>query len=154
MSPRAASRLERLGFGAVYDYAPGKQDWLAFNLASEGSGDLVGAHLRTDVATCDLRERLSDVERPSASDPYRLVVVLDGDVVAGVLDDDAFDAAGQTRAGEVMRAGPTTTRPSEERSSMEDRMRRAGVDHILVTSSDGRLLGVFRSGGDGEQNHG
>lgn len=150
MSPRAALRLTRLGFSEVYDYAPGKQDWLAFNLPSEGSGDLVGAHLRTDLPTCDLQQPLTEIERPAAADPYGMVVVLDGDVVAGVLDDEALDAPGHVRAGEVMRPGPTTVRPGEERGPMEDRMRQAGVDHILVTSSDARLLGAFRSGGDGE----
>jgi rhodanese-related sulfurtransferase len=29
MSPRAASRLESLGFTEVYDYIDGKLDWMA-----------------------------------------------------------------------------------------------------------------------------
>jgi len=32
MSPRAASRLESLGFRDVYDYAAGKADWFAAGL--------------------------------------------------------------------------------------------------------------------------
>ena len=32
MSPRAASRLERLGFEPVYDYVSGKVDWMAAGL--------------------------------------------------------------------------------------------------------------------------
>jgi len=32
MSPRAAWRLERLGYGPLYDYAAGKVDWMAAGL--------------------------------------------------------------------------------------------------------------------------
>ena len=38
MSPRAAWRLERLGFTEVYDYAAGKVDWMAAGLPTEGNG--------------------------------------------------------------------------------------------------------------------
>lgn len=34
MSPRAAWRLERLGFEPVYDYVAGKVDWMAAGLAT------------------------------------------------------------------------------------------------------------------------
>ncbi len=32
MSPRAAARLETLGFDDVYDYVSGKSDWMAAGL--------------------------------------------------------------------------------------------------------------------------
>jgi hypothetical protein len=38
MSPRAAWRLDELGYGEVYDYVAGKADWLAADLSTEGSG--------------------------------------------------------------------------------------------------------------------
>src|SRR5439155_1444970 len=37
MSPRAAWRLETLGFMAVYEYAAGKADWGAYGLPLEGT---------------------------------------------------------------------------------------------------------------------
>jgi 3-mercaptopyruvate sulfurtransferase SseA len=37
MSPRAAWRLEALGFAEVNDYVDGKLDWLAAGLPTEGS---------------------------------------------------------------------------------------------------------------------
>jgi len=46
-------RLERLGFDS-FDYAAGKQDWLACGLPYEGSADLVARHIDSDVATCRL----------------------------------------------------------------------------------------------------
>jgi CBS domain-containing protein len=42
-----------------------------------------------------------------------------------------------------MREGPTTVRPSEELEPLVERMRRADVGGILVTSSGGRLLGLL-----------
>jgi hypothetical protein len=51
MSPRAAWRLESIGFTQVYDYAAGKADWGSAGLPLEetrGSETRVGAHLRRD----------------------------------------------------------------------------------------------------------
>jgi hypothetical protein len=48
MSPRAACRLDTLGFEHVYDYMPGKVDWLARNLPVEGTA----ADAPTIAATC------------------------------------------------------------------------------------------------------
>jgi hypothetical protein len=52
MSPRAASRLETLGYGPVYDYVGGKADWGSAGLPLEGingSETRAGSHVRTDV---------------------------------------------------------------------------------------------------------
>jgi hypothetical protein len=64
MSPRAACRLETLSFEQVYDYVPGKADWLARGLPREGEKaqerravELV----RDDAVTCGLAERIGDV---------------------------------------------------------------------------------------------
>src|SRR5687767_8495625 len=64
MSPRAASRLESIGFEQVYDYVAGKADWGSggFPLeGAEGSETRAGAHARTDVPTCGPQARLRDV---------------------------------------------------------------------------------------------
>ena len=64
MSPRAAARLESIGFEQVYDYTAGKADWGGFGLlveGTEGSERRVGAHVRTDVSNCRLDDRLRDV---------------------------------------------------------------------------------------------
>jgi hypothetical protein len=57
MSPRAAWRLEQLGFAHVYDYTAGKVDWLAAGEPSEGEGHpaaRVLAALETAVPVCRL----------------------------------------------------------------------------------------------------
>src|SRR5919198_6066526 len=89
MSPRAAWRLETLGFREVYDYAAGKQDWAAAGLSTEGklaelprAGDVA----RRDVPTCRLDESVKTIrERVRASGLEACVVVNEERVVFGIL---------------------------------------------------------------------
>ena len=59
MSPRAASRLEGLGFSKVYDYPPGKAGWSASGFPTEGTqanaATIGGAAGRS---TCALAEKV------------------------------------------------------------------------------------------------
>src|SRR2546428_10661941 len=55
MSPRAAWRLEALGFEHVYDFVGGKAEWRERDLATEGNGPfqlVAGQALRPPTATC------------------------------------------------------------------------------------------------------
>jgi hypothetical protein len=64
MSPRAACRLDTLGFQQVYDYMPGKVDWMARGLALEGekTGEPRAIDVaRTDVVTCELQDTIGAV---------------------------------------------------------------------------------------------
>src|SRR5215470_11001301 len=79
MSPRAAWRLESLGFGDVYDYVAGKLDWMAAGLPTEGTNaqrpraaDLA----RKDAPTCGLKERLGDVRDRVRAQGWDSVVVV------------------------------------------------------------------------------
>lgn len=145
MSPRAAWRLETLGFPA-YDYVAGKADWLAFGLPYEGYARLAGDHLSTDVATCSLADRVGDVRDQLTSARFGMLVVLNAEgVVLGRLNRTVLDdtGGGDVEVSRVMDEGPTTVRPSEALGPLAERMRRADVDGVLVTRSDGRLLGMF-----------
>lgn len=143
MSPRAAWRLDSLGYTA-YDYVPGKADWLAFGLPYEGAAELIGDLVTRDVPTCGLRERLGDVRERLTASRLGIVVVLGADgIVLGRLDAAALDAEDDTPVEHAMSEGPTTVRPSEEAPALAERIRRASVDGVLVTRSDGTLLGVF-----------
>jgi rhodanese-related sulfurtransferase len=143
MSPRAAWRLEQLGYDA-YDYVAGKADWLAFGLPFEGTAQLVGKHLVRDVATCGLGDRLGQVRDVLDASPFGTVIVLNGErVVIGRLTRKALEADDGAPVEQLMREGPTTVRPSEELGPLVERMRNADVDALIVTSSDGRLLGIF-----------
>jgi hypothetical protein len=48
MSPRAAARLESLGFKQVYDYAAGKTDWGSAGLPLEGAN---GSETRAELTS-------------------------------------------------------------------------------------------------------
>src|SRR5437867_2372570 len=89
MSPRAAARLESLGFTRVYDYVAGKADWGSAGLPLEGengSATRIGAHVRTDLPTCRLGERLPDVRRRVEDAGWETCFVVDGSgVVLGRL---------------------------------------------------------------------
>jgi rhodanese-related sulfurtransferase/CBS domain-containing protein len=144
MSPRAARRLERLGFPLVFDYAAGKMDWLSYGLPHEGSATLAGDLIHRDVPTCDLGDRIASVREKLTGQPWNLCVVVDDDqLVQGVVRRDALDGPPHTSVEQVMQFGPTTVRPSEDVDALAERMRQAHVGAVLVTRSDGRLLGLL-----------
>lgn len=145
MSPRAAWRLETLGY-QTFDYVAGKQDWLAFGLPYDGYATLAGDHVTGDVATCSADDVLGDVRGLLGSTRFGMLVVLNADgIVLGRLNRAALDADEDTPVSELMHEGPTTVRPSEELEGLTERMGRADVDAILVTRSDGKLVGLLEA---------
>jgi Mg/Co/Ni transporter MgtE len=145
MSPRAAWRLEHLGCDQSFDYVGGKLDWLSFDLPWHGAARLVGRELDRAVPTCHLGEKLGELRARSPA-PLPVVVVLDDNVVAGTLEKRAFDAGDDELVDHVMRPDPPTVRPSEEVDELRGRMHERSVNEIVVTRSDGRLVGVYRAG--------
>ncbi len=147
MSPRAAWRLESLGFTQVFDYVAGKADWLASGLPVEGkfadyprAGDVA----RRDVPTCRLTDRLGDVrDRTLDADQNVCVVVNDDRIVLGRLRGDALGGDPEATVESVMESGPTTTRPDDPLEAITERLQSARVASILVTTPDGRLVGVL-----------
>lgn len=147
MSPRAAWRLESLGFTKVSDYVAGKADWLASGLPVEGqlanlprAGDVA----RKDVPTCNLTDRLGDVrDRTRDADQNVCVVVNDHRVVLGRLRGDALRGDPGATVESVMESGPTTTRTDDPLEAITERLQHRRVSSILVTTSDGRLVGVL-----------
>lgn len=153
MSPRAACRLETLGFSAVYDYTGGKADWLGAGLPTEGPGATrlrPGAIARTDVPTCGLTETVAAARsRVETSGEDRCVVLSDTGVVLGTIDDSTLTGDGERPAGDAMRPGPATVRANEDLRALLGRMRNREVRAILVTDPDGRLIGsLHRDDGD------
>jgi CBS domain-containing protein len=148
MSPRAAWRLESLGFAEVYDYAAGKADWLAWGLPREGmvtQAPTVGEVARRDVPTCGLTDRVAAAKgRAQAAGFDACVVVNERRIVLGLLRSQELDAGPAATAEQVMRAGPTTYRPNVPAREAGARMRARGVDALLVTTPDGTLVGLLR----------
>ena len=147
MSPRAAWRLESLGFERVFDYVPGKADWAASGLPTEGrlaNTPTVTKAVRRDVPTCRLEDRVGDIrERVREAGWDRSVAVNEERVVLGVLREKELSSDSEATAEDVMRPGPTTVRPNEPAKKLAERMRKRGTLSVLVTTSDGRLEGLL-----------
>jgi hypothetical protein len=127
MSPRAASRLETLGFQRVYDYVAGKADWGSFGLPLEGrrgSTTRVGAHARTDVPACGPHDRMLEVrERGRAAGWDTCSVTNEESVVLGRLGRTTLGRDDDVSVEEAMTLGPSTVRPSLELDRAVERMR-------------------------------
>lgn len=151
MSPRAACRLATLGFTQVYDYMPGKVDWLARNqpvVGTHANTPTIGRHLRQEVSTARPDEPISAIRGRVARSPHRfaLVTTADGTLLgrlrAAVLDETDPDRV----AGEVMEAGPSTLRPHEPVAAIKDRLVEKHLSYAIVADPDGHLLGTVQPG--------
>jgi CBS domain-containing protein len=147
MSPRAAWRLESIGFARVYDYVAGKADWGSFGLPLEGRNDSstrAGSIARADAPTCRLDEQVAVVAARLPADWDVCVVANEGCVVLGLLGRRALRADGDVRVEEAMITGPSTVRPSARLDAIANRMRDENLTRLLVTRSDGVLVGMVR----------
>jgi CBS domain-containing protein len=148
MSPRAACRLETLGFTEVYDYVPGKADWLAHNLPVEGEqadAPTAGRLARDDAATCRLDDRVGEVRERILASGYGFgLVTSEGGVVLGRLRRSALDCDPALRAEEVMEPGTSTVRPDTYADDLAKRLAERELRFAILTDPEGRLLGVVR----------
>jgi CBS domain-containing protein len=137
-----------MGFGRVFDYGSGKQDWLAAGLPTEGRAAGVpraGAVARRDVPTCSLDERLGDVRgRAERAGWNACVVVDDARVVLGLLRSDELAGHPGQRIEEAMRPGPSTFRPNVHIVEMAGFMVEHDVASAPITTGDGVLVGLLR----------
>ena len=147
MSPRAAWRLETLGFGDVYDYVDGKLDWMAAGLPPEGTNSAqprAGDTARRDVPTCGLKDRLGDVrERVSAQGWDSVVVVNEERVVLGLLRSKELAKDSDQLIELAMRPAPSTFRPFVSLHELAHVMVEHKLESAPITTSDGRLVGLL-----------
>lgn len=144
MSPRAAWRLESLGFDPVYDYVGSKMEWIGAGLAWEGSEALqatLGALASPDVAVCALDGSVGDV-RATLEQNSVCVVVNDERIVLGVVAAEGLEADDDQPVVAVMQEGPSTYRPHVTATEMADRLAENCQPEVLVTTLDGRLVGM------------
>jgi CBS domain-containing protein len=148
MSPRAAWRLETLGFEQVYDYVGGKADWLGHGLPREGQATTVpnaGELSDPDPPVCSLSDTVADVRARLDGSRYGFCLVVNEErIVLGRVRSSAMDAAGADATAEsVMEAGPSTVRPNTRASDLVERLAKRDLRTAVVTTPTGRLLGVF-----------
>jgi CBS domain-containing protein len=127
---------------------PGKADWLARGLPTEGEeadAPRVGSLVVDDVVTCALDERVGDVrERVAASRYGFALVVSDSRIVLGRLRRAALESDGDLIAEAVMEPGPSTIRPDTGLEPLSERMRKNDLRCMPVTTPGGELLGLVR----------
>ncbi len=147
MSPRAAWRLETLGFRDVHDYVAGKLDWMAAGLPTEGTSaqrPRAAGLARKDAPTCRLDERLGDVrERAAAAGWYAAIVVNQEGIVLGLLREKELQGDPDQAVERAMRPGPSTFRPFVPIEEMAMFMEEHGLDSSPITTSGGRLVGLL-----------
>jgi CBS domain-containing protein len=147
MSPRAAWRLERLGFGEVYDFSVGKAAWLAMGWPREGTAAATpnaGEVARKGTPTCLLDDQVGDVREKVLEVGRDVCIVINSEgIVQGRLKVAALSERPDATAEEAMELGPTTVRPNEALTPLVDRMKKRGVRTIVVTDLRGKLFGIL-----------
>jgi rhodanese-related sulfurtransferase len=147
LSARAAWRLENMGFYEVYRYAPGKADWLAAGLETEGTEKKklrIRHMIHRNVPTCGLRERLQDVKSRRGPNQDLCVVVNESNIVLGVIEGQVWNANPEARVADIMEPAPQIIRPDLEPKDAQKILRGYQAPTALVTTSDGELLGVLK----------
>lgn len=137
MSPRAAWRLERLGF-EVYDYAAGKVDWLAAGMPTVRAAPSE----RRALERADLNPTTCSPGAAVGTISATVLVVNEQRVLLGRVPAGGYPPT--TRAEQVMEPGPPTVRAHEPLDALLERMTKRDVEEISVTTPEGRLLGVVR----------
>ena len=129
----------------MYDNAAGKADWLAADLPFDGTAALAGLITRRDVATAtEQTPAPTALQRLQAVGFGPVVVLNHASVVMGAVHRAELEsAAAGTEAGALMRFGVSTVRPGEQAADLVHRMHHAQVSRIVVTRSDGTLVGLF-----------
>jgi CBS domain-containing protein len=126
---------------------PGKVDWLARSLPTEGDEadkPRVGALARDDVVTCALDTRVAELRRSIEASPYgfALVVWSDGTLLGRVRSSEIRDADDDATGEQVMQPGPSTVRPDLTVDELRKRLDDKDLKTSLVSTPEGRLIGV------------
>jgi Mg/Co/Ni transporter MgtE len=130
----------------VYDYVPGKVDWLVHERPVEGAraGEpRVGRFARRDAVTCALGDRVGQVRERVADSPYPFALVqAPGGVLLGRLRPSALQADPGLPAEDVMEPGPATVRPHKTAGTVARELAERDLSWAIVTTPHGVLVGV------------
>lgn len=96
------------------------------------------------MPTCGVTRTVAEVRPLLEGSDLGFVLVADdeGLVLGKVLRED-LDVADDTPVAEVMLEGPTSVRASQDLEDLLERMGDAETESVILTSKEGRLLGVL-----------
>ena len=147
MAPRAAARLELLGFTDVSHYKAGKLDWMAAGLPTEGENagrPRAGTVARRGAPVCSLTDRVGDVSDRARAAGWDAAVAVDPNgIVLGLLRAAELAKDADLPIEQAMRPGPSTFRPYVPIKETADYMTGHKLESSPITTSDGKLVGVL-----------
>ena len=126
---------------------PGKADWLARGLPSEGerAGETrVGDLARDDFVACALGDLAADVAVRIDASPHGFALVLAREgTLLGRLRRSVIDGArdGAT-AEDLMSPGPSTVRPDVAVAELRQKLDAKNLRTAIVSTPEGRPIGV------------
>ena len=125
-------------------------DWLAFGLPAEGEAQsaLLIEHIQRTVPTCRPTDSAEAARQAAAKMNFSsCAIVNEENVVLGSIRNNGSEVDPVAAAADVMELGPKTLRPSSTVKEAKQIAQKTGRTEILVTSSDGKLIGVFKAAG-------
>jgi predicted transcriptional regulator len=126
----------------VHDLVGGRAAWTALGFPTEGQiGDArrIAQYVQT---TPTVRTGATVAELASLEARFPIPVLADSDVVIGAVHPTARGLPPDTPVDDVMVPAPSTIRSEMRVDDVVRQLRRDGVDHVLVTTVAGRLVGL------------
>jgi CBS domain-containing protein len=101
-------------------------------------------HMQSEVPTCRLDEPVGQVGTRAEQRGFTVCpVVNENGIVLGVISKRDWDQDPTASAEQLMDGAPTTLRPSASLEKAEQMLQKSDRGAVLVTDSDGKLLGAF-----------
>jgi CBS domain-containing protein len=126
----------------------GKADWLAYGLPVEREkpeSPMLIDRMEHQAPTCRLDEPIGNIKRRAQKEGFALCPVVNEEgIVLGALSEDEWNADPATPAERVMEPDPVTLRPNVSAQNAIEYLDRNERNAILITSPDGKLMGVFK----------
>jgi CBS domain-containing protein len=137
-----------MGFSDVYLLEGGRAAWTVMGLPTEGQiGDSRRIRRFVDeVPVVAIDATVADVQRVGDI-PYTVAVLGCDDVVVGALRPSVLALPPRTRVRDIMIPAPSTIRPDLRVEEVAQRLADDGLDHVLVTTVNGVLLGLVTAEG-------
>lgn len=100
--------------------------------------------VRSEVPTCGLTDRIGEVRARVRAAGWEACVAVNRErVVMGLVRGDALAAPAETAVEAAMDAGPATVRADEDLDELVARLQKEDTSSILVTTPEGRLIGML-----------